>query len=158
VAATREDILRDSSKARILPIELVDVPEWGLEVYVRTFWGTERGIWEFPPLDLDGKRDPKKAYQFAISARERMVVLCACDEKGTRLFSDDDVAEVGRLNAVGLDRIFEAAMRLNAISVEAKEQVRKNSELILNGERSSPSPGSTLAPHANSLPASPVPS
>lgn len=100
-----------------LEVERVEVPEWGGVVFVRAMSGAERDAFELataPPLGT-----------FA-NLRARLVALCACEEDGTRLFLDADAAQLGTLDARALDRIFQAARRLNALGADDFEQIKKN--------------------------------
>ena len=48
------------------------------------------------------------------------------DEKGDRLFTDKDVAQLGAKSAAALDRVFRAAQKLNALGDAAIEAAEKN--------------------------------
>jgi len=111
----RESILQTND----LPSELVSVPEWGGEVYVRTLTGTERDAFE---QALSGKKNKPNLD----NVRARFAVLTICDENGKRLFSDGDVKALGEKSASALDRVFEVASRLNGFSSEDAEELAKN--------------------------------
>lgn len=107
---------------RVLPIERVEVPEWRGHVYVRTLSGAERDAFESATVRVrSGKTEA-----MLDNLRGRLVALCTCDENGRRLFVDDDAAEIGRLNGVAVDRVFQAAQRLNGMSSGAVEEARGN--------------------------------
>ena len=57
----------------------------------------------------------------------RLVTLAACDEKGNRLFRDDDWPNVNELPLPAVMRVFRAAMKLNNLSDEDVEELAKNS-------------------------------
>jgi len=102
---TREAILQ----ADDLPRELVQVPEWGGDVYVSTLTGTQRDAFE---QSLQGKKDRVDLE----NVRARFAVLTICDEKGTRLFTHADISKLGKKSAAALDRVFAVAQRLNGFS------------------------------------------
>jgi hypothetical protein len=116
-----------------LPTEKVPCPEWGGDVYVRTMAGTERD--HFEQTIADGKKATNLN-----NVRARLAVKTVCDEKGNRLFSDDDADALGKKSGKVLDRIFDAAQRLNGIGDKAVEEIAKNSDAAPSGNSSSSSP------------------
>jgi len=112
---TRDQILA----ADDLPRELVKVPEWGGEVYVRTMTGIERDRWEIQVVASNKKSSPE-------NIRAMMAALTVCDENNNLLFTQDDVEALGKKSAAALDRVLQAAMSLNQISQSAVEELEKN--------------------------------
>src|SRR3954468_15256349 len=104
---TREQILQTND----LPSETVAVPEWGdgAEVHVRTMSGTERDGFEQEIIEA------RKTGAELVNIRARLAVKTVCDSNGTRLFTDEDVEALGKKSGRVLDRIFDAAQRLNGI-------------------------------------------
>lgn len=93
------------------------VPEWGgVKVWLKTLTGTERDLFEESYAAEKNK-----------SLRARMLVLCLCDESGERLFTDSEVAELGKRNANVLTRLFDEAWKANAFSPEAVDALGKDS-------------------------------
>jgi len=113
---TRENV----EKAKDLPKEWVDTPEWGEKgsgLYVRTMTGTERDNWEYTTF-VEGKETGMK------NIRASLVELCSVDEEGKRIFKKGDATTMlGGKSSLVLDRLFETAQRLNALrraDLEAK--------------------------------------
>lgn len=106
-----------------LPRELIEIPEWGGAVYVRTFSGAERDSYEEWILKNRGSDGELKSYR---NARALLVVLTACDENGALLFTADQVDALGKKSAAALDRIFEVAQRLNKLRKQDIEDSEKN--------------------------------
>lgn len=102
--------------------ETVPVPEWGGDVLVRTLTGTERDAFE-ASLAANGGDRAMNLYNF----RARLAALCLVDEAGKRLFTDADVALLGRKSARALDRVIKKARELNALDAAAIEGLEKNS-------------------------------
>lgn len=102
-----------------LKIEKVAVPEWGGDVCVRMMRGFERDAFE-TALMADDKKNTQ-------NIRARLAVLTVCDETGQRLFTDADATALGEKSAAALQRIFDAASRLNVISQKDVEELEKNS-------------------------------
>lgn len=102
--------------------QAVEVPEWGVTVYVRTLSGTERDAFEAGLVKGQGKqRKPDLA-----NLRARLVALCAVDAEGKRIFADGDVDALGRKAAAPLDRIFTAAQQLNGLTEKDVEDLAGN--------------------------------
>ena len=101
--------------AEDLPREKVEVPEWGGEVWVRAMTAAERDRLE--EAVLDGK---------AASVRALVAAMCMVDERGERLFGDQDVEALARKNAQALDRVFQVARRLSRMRESDVEDAEKN--------------------------------
>ena len=81
-ALNKEQILA----AEDLPRELVPVPEWGGEIWVRAMTATERDKFE---ADLTERRGSKVEVNMA-NTRAKLCAKVICDEAGNRLFSDSE--------------------------------------------------------------------
>lgn len=106
-------------------LDKVHVPEWGGDVYIKTITGLERDHFE------DGYAEQKMK-----NFRSRFLVLTLCDEKGERLFTDAEVDEIGKKSSLVLNRLFDKAWSLNALTNEAVEDLGNDSTV-------DPSDGST---------------
>lgn len=97
-----------------LPRVAVEVPEWGVTLYVRALTAAER-------VDL-GERVAGDGALFMAH------VVCACtvDEDGEQVFNQDDAAILARKNGQALKRLFDAADHLNAFTERAVEELEKN--------------------------------
>lgn len=116
---SRDQIL----KADDCKIISVPVPEWGGEVSVKTFSGEDRDLLELLQIsDNAAQRTQRQA-----NWRARVASMTICDEQGTRLFTDRDIAALGKKSGVALQRVYEAAISLNAIRPEDIEELTKNS-------------------------------
>lgn len=101
------------------PSEIVDVPEWGGQVKVVAMSGTERDKFE---ASLVGKGNKPNLENF----RAKLAAACVVDEEGNRLFSEKDVAALGRKSAAALDRVATAAQRISAMSQEDVDELAGN--------------------------------
>jgi Phage tail assembly chaperone len=129
-----------------LPTEKVPCPEWGGDVYVRTMAGHERDHFEQSVADGKSKSNLN-------NVRARLAVKTVCDDKGNRLFTDDDAEALGKKSGKVLDRIFDAAQRLNGIGKEAENDIAKNSAAAPSGSSTSSSPAPGVAASASCSPA-----
>ncbi len=77
--------------------------------------GGERDAFEAGTITRHGKR----IEQNLVNIRARLVALCVVDEKGQRLFSEADAVALGQKSAAALNRVFNAAQQLNALTEEA---------------------------------------
>ena len=58
--------------------------------------------------------------------RAKLAAACIVDEEGNRLFSEKDVAALGRKSAAALDRVATAAQRISAMSQEDVDELAGN--------------------------------
>jgi hypothetical protein len=119
VSLTREQILQADDLKR----EKVPVPEWSGDIYVRELTGIE--ALEFDAWMAENK-DNKKA--LGLGWHPLMVMLCACDESGERLFSRDDFDSLKGKNKEVIARIAEKAISLNRMGADDIEDEVKNSQ------------------------------
>ena len=119
---TREAILQ----ADDLPRELVEVPEWGGSVFVRTLTGSERDAFEAESVVFHPKGQSEPNMESLKQTRARLCARCICDEKGQRLFTDEDVSALGAKSGAALDRVYEVAARRNKISQKDMEELEGN--------------------------------
>lgn len=115
---TREQILA----AQDVRYDVLAVPEWGGEVRLRSMTGADRDEYE---QWLISQRGPDQKANIR-NLRARLVSLSIVDEAGQRLFTDADIDALGARSAAALDRVAEAASRLNALSERDVEVLAKN--------------------------------
>ncbi len=63
----------------------------------------------------------------------KFLVYTLCDEKGNRLFKDDEYVKLGALDREVIDELFQKASELNEISETEKERLEKNSRTEQEG-------------------------
>jgi hypothetical protein len=103
--------------APVLPKELVEVPEWGGSVWVRTVSASERD-----KLEMEWERTKR------VHFRARLVFVCACDEAGAPLFRETDIPCLGAKSTTAVTRICDVAFRLNGFTKTEIEELEKNSQ------------------------------
>ena len=111
---TREQILA----AKDLQREEVKVPEWGGSVLVQMMSGTARDAFE-ASIVVNGEPDTS-------NMRAKLAAATIVDDKGIPLFTEDDVAALGRKSATALDRVLHAAQRLNRLGDKELQDLAKN--------------------------------
>ena len=110
-------------KAQDLRRELVDVPEWGGEVYVRSFTALEREEVEMRSMQMVdiATGSIKDARQMA-GLKAWIVARTVVDSDGQRIFSDADMDGLQGKNAGVISRLADVASRLSELGVEEAEK------------------------------------
>jgi hypothetical protein len=101
----------------IKPPTLLHVRAWGKDVYLLDPTADIRDEWEVYCSANQGKR---------ASWRAKLASLLLCDAEGKRLFSEADVAKLGKKNAKALHEIWEAGQKLLSITDKEIEELEKN--------------------------------
>lgn len=116
---TRQQILDAQDRAT----ETVKVPEWGddAEVIVRSMTGKERNTYELQFADKDDAHKPK-----GMEAMTYLIVATTVDASGKALFTADDIPPLIEKNAAVLARIFNSAIKLNAIGPQQTQELKGN--------------------------------
>ena len=116
---------RDAILAALdLPKELVSVPEWGGDVYVRSLTGKERDQFESGMIEQRGKSQTVNLSNI----RAKLASMTICDEDGKRIFTDADMQALSGKSAVALQRVFEVAQRLSGLGATDVEELTKGLE------------------------------
>ena len=112
-----------------LQSEEVQVAEWGGSVKVRTMTGADRDAFEqsMVIVGADGNRRPDMT-----NMRAKLVALTVVDDAGNLLFVPADIPMLARKSAAALERVFDAAQRINGLGVKAEDAAEKNSAADLN--------------------------
>ena len=123
MAWTRDQILA----VRDLPLREVTVDAWGpdAKVWLRTMSAGERDR-----FFLLSRKSPDSMEPDPENFRARLLVYCICDEKGKRLFADDEIALLGEKCGEAINFLYAVAQEMNAFQKAEPEQVedaRKNS-------------------------------
>lgn len=113
-----------SSAADILGIadiqtEEVFVRPWNASVRLRGLTAAERDQFEASIIDRAGKVRTKEL-------RARLVAMCLVDEKGARIFGDDQISALAGKSAAALDPLFAVAQRLSGMTKADIEELEGN--------------------------------
>lgn len=108
--------------------ETVSAPEWGGKVRVRGALAIERDEYEqslnSTKIDDDGKVTIAGNYS---NAKARFVVKCVVDEKGNRIFKDEDAETLGKKSSAVINRVFQRIAKLSGMDRKSNESLAKNS-------------------------------
>lgn len=116
------DILnKDDVKTKV-----IDIPEWGGSVEIRSMTGEARDAYEESVF----KRLENGEYERDLSnARAKLIAACVYGPDGTRMFkSDAQIKALGSKSAIVLDRLFTECQNLNAISQQDMDELEGKSE------------------------------
>lgn len=112
----------DIMAADDLKTEVVPVPEWGGEVLIRMLTGTERDAFE---QTLSRSRNGKVERNLE-NFRARLAAEVLVNEDGSKMVTTRQQKErLGRKSVAGLERIVEAATKLNRMSEDDVEEMTK---------------------------------
>lgn len=120
--------LRERILAKIeLPTEIVDVPEWGEKVTVRSLTAEEQERWwDILTLHAEQRIDPP-------GGRKASFVFMAClDESGKDLFKPEDIPAIGKKHPAAINRLFTAIQRLSGMTNEAQADLEKKRDAQTN--------------------------
>ncbi len=115
---SREQILEADDRK----YEVVECPEWGGDVRLRSITGTQRDAYEQSLMQSNGA-DRKMNLR---NARVKLIVLCAVDQGGHSLFSTEDLSALGRKNAAPIDRLFDVCRKLAGMSAEDVDKLTED--------------------------------
>ena len=102
--------------------EIVDVPEWGGKVRVKSLTGEERDGYEQSLIDQRGNVAAPKLR----GAQARLCALTIVDDAGALQFSESDVKALGKKSSQALKRVFDAAAKLSRLTEEDVEEMVGN--------------------------------
>jgi len=128
---TREEILAKEN----LKIEKVDL-EGDSYVYVREMTGRERENFEKSLTKVSQSPNGKLMFKSSLEDfRAKFVVNVLCDEEGNNLLKPEDYETLSKnMSARKLEIIASAALELNKMTVQSKEEIVKNLESGLGGD------------------------
>ncbi len=131
---TRDEILA----AQDIQTEMVDIPDWGGWLRIKTLTGKERDAMEMANFMAQRTNDLAAN---TVNVRARLVARSAVDENGVRLFSDADAIALGEKSGAALDRAFGVANRLSKLSVTDIKELLDQLGKGLSAGSGSGSPG-----------------
>ncbi|MFB7225241.1 hypothetical protein [Streptomyces sp. NPDC056227] len=115
--------------------EDVDVPEWGGTVRVLGMSGTDRNAYQASLVVLGSNGNVQRMNMTDQLAK--LVAKSVVGENFERLFSDNEVKELGKKNGAVLERIGQVAQRLSGLRKEDVEAKAGNSEAPQSGASTS---------------------
>lgn len=102
--------------------EDVESEAWGGIVRIAVITGTDRDRFEAITYPMKGKEIKVNREDI----RARLLSLAIVDENLERVFTDDEVRELGKKSAKELDRLFGIAQRINGMTDDSVKELEKN--------------------------------
>jgi hypothetical protein len=134
---SRDEIL----SAQDTKYDTVPVDEWskGASVRVRSLPAVLRDFMEAQILEA---REKSKESAVAVPTNVRAIVVafCVVDAEGRQLFTPNDIEALGQKNVRPIQRIYDKALELNAITDADISKLAGNSDGEASDISSSPSP------------------
>lgn len=118
---SRQDILGVSDRQ----YEVVEVPEWGGSVRVRSLSAKERDDFELAFVTKDKKGNREFNPQ---NVRATLVVLTAVDDDGNPLFQRSEAEVLGQKSAAAIERVYSVAAALSGLTDRDVEELLGNSK------------------------------
>lgn len=115
--------------------EDVFVKEWGGDVRVLGMSGTDRNAYQSSMIVLGTNGKPQRVNLNDQLAK--LVAKCLVGEDFQRLYTDKEIAALGKKNGAVLDRLADVAKRLSGLDDKAVEAAAGNSEAAPSGASSS---------------------
>ena len=122
-ALNRDDILKVSD----IKLELVSVPEWGGEVWVKGMTGAERDKYEASCI-LEGEGLEGTGKIDMTNLRAKLCVMTICNKDKKRIFKEKDIQALSQKSASALQRVFSVAQKLSGMSDEDIEELTEGLE------------------------------
>jgi hypothetical protein len=112
------DLILNTSDLRTC---VVEVPEWGTSITLREWDGATRDRFDALALEMRerGAKMPPRL-------RAWIAAMSIVDENGQLVFGEQDIEALSRKSARALDRIVEAALRLNGLAPESATEAKKD--------------------------------
>lgn len=105
----------------------VSVPEWGETVYVKAMTGLQKEKYVESIRKVTGAGKKQKVEMVLQQSGARLVVQTCCDEHGALLFTAEDVEWLAQKSAIALQRVIDAASKLNGLGDDAEDDAKNDS-------------------------------
>lgn len=116
--------------------------EWVLKL--RGMTGRERDLFEASMAPKGNSKKPNLD-----NFRARLVVQCAVDEKGNRLFNNGDIKMLGEKSSLALSRVFDKCQEMNGLTDADVDDLTENFDDDRSGPSTSGSPSPSDGPPSN---------
>ena len=113
-----------------LESQTMTIPEWGGEVIIRTMTEADRSKIEASVIQQNGSNQSVNMERYKV----KIVVASLVDEEGKRLFTQKNIDALRQKSARPINRIVNAAQKLNGISDDDVEELMGNSNETEDGD------------------------
>lgn len=118
---TREEILNADD---IVISDPIPVPEWSGTVRVRTLENTQREKYVESIRKVVGQGKKQSVEIVLAESGAKLAAQTICDKDGKLLFTEADVKALGKKSARALQRVIDAAAKLNGLDDSAEEEAK----------------------------------
>lgn len=103
------------------PVEAVEIEGHG-KVFIKGLQADERDEYEQSLIERgpDGRARQKRVLR---NVRASLVVRALCDENGERMFKDNEVDQIGHVDAAVVDKLWDKARRLSGMDTGEIEEM-----------------------------------
>lgn len=128
-----------------LATEEVPVPEWGGKVLVSTRPGIDRDDFQAQAWSVEDGQAVSHMDTYLQNFTAKLVAFAVIDPNTRRpLFSEEQIAALGRKSPSALDRVAKVARKLNGFGEQEVEEILKNFVSARNAASGSGSPVSSV--------------
>lgn len=117
--------------------EDVPVPEWGGEVRILELSSADRGYIEAGMTVAQQNGGAGLRVEALKTYRERLVAYALVDENFERLYSNKEVAELGKKSGKVIQRLADKAQQLSGMGKHAVKEAEGNSDAAPSGDSAS---------------------
>jgi hypothetical protein len=114
------------------PSEIVNIPEWDVDVLVRGFSLGAKDDFLASVLDPETRKPNLKAFNVGV-----LIGTAYDPETGAKLFTESDIPVLKQKSAAIVARLVDVGSRLSGLADEAVEAAAKKSSLTESGESDS---------------------
>lgn len=139
MSLSKEQILSSDD----IKLEVINIPEWGGDLYIKVMSGEEKEGFETFFLDEDGNR--KKEHDTS-GLRATLAVWTICNGKGELLFDKSDIPALAKKSSTALDVVWDKSAKLNKILESEIEKLVGNLEGGQNGNSGTSLPSNLESP------------
>jgi hypothetical protein len=134
----------DVYKAKDQQFDEVGVPEWAPDgdpdpedwvLKLKGMTGRERDLFEASMAPKGNSKRPNLD-----NFRARLIVQCAVDEEGNRLFNNGDIKWIGEKAAKSISRVFDKCQSMNGLTDADVDELTENFDNGQSGPSTSGSP------------------
>lgn len=116
------------------------ITAWGINFFIRALSAADAELYmaDIQPARHKDEDDESYAARRALAQRNfraRLIVFCAVDENGQRVFKDEDADALGQKSGIEVGKVFQAITELNG----NLEEATKNSDAGPTGDSTSAS-------------------
>ena len=109
-------------------IKVLDVPEWGGKVHLRSLGVEQRMdfLVDIGKMQDIAKSDALAASQYYLQVQCGLLIGSIVDSTGARCFTKEDIAALSQKSPAVINKIYDEIVRLNSFSVDSQEEEAKN--------------------------------